>query len=314
MICDNWAMERGCGALKAENSSRQEKKEDREIRWEDFAPWSYSLHYITAEEPWTYRHHRHFGCFELVYTLSGTVEHLLEGTWRSFPAGDLLAVGEEDFHSIRGRNFSYANLVLPTAFWSDYLRALEIDDPLGSPIRCRGKTVAIVSERRAEIRDILDRLFRHQQTEEGERQLRRFLGILLFEIYWEDSREESVEAKRTGAEGGIPSWWNDFVRRVGEDGAIPEDPAEMAEWAGRSREHVARTCRRITGLTPSAWLNGQRLERAALILRKTNRDIADIAYGLGFGSLPHFYRLFKERFGEAPKKYRTAHGDPPAEA
>jgi hypothetical protein len=224
-------------------------------------------------------------------------------------------VGEEDYHSVRGRKFSYANLILPTGFWTGYVRALGIEDPLGSPLRCGGTTVAVPHERRPEFRDLMDRLFRHQQTEEGERQLRRFLGILLFEVYWKDSPEESADGVGAKTDpDGVPAWWSDFVQRVEEEGLIPEDPVRMAEWAGRSREHVARTCRRITGLSPSAWLNGLRLERAALILRKTNRDISDVAFGVGFGSLPHFYRLFKNRFGESPKKFRTAFGDAPADA
>ena len=297
------------------NPIRLDKKEDREILSEDFAPWSYSLHYLTAVVPWSYRNHRHYGCFELVYVLSGSVEHFLEGSWRKFGAGDLLAVGEEDYHSIRGRIFSYANLILPTAFWTGCVAAVGIDDPLGSPHRCRGLTAHVAPERRQVFHDLLDRLFRHQQTSEGERQLRRFLGLLFFEVYWKDSPEgvgSSPESE--GGPDSAPAWWSDFVRSVEEDGDIPEDPVSMAERAGRSREHVARTCRRVTGLSPSAWLNGLRLERAALLLRKTNRDIADIVYGLGFGSLPHFYRLFKDRFGMPPRRYRTAYGDAVAES
>jgi hypothetical protein len=100
--------------------------EDREIRAEDFAPWSYNLHYLSSDEPWTYRNHRHFGCFELVYMLEGSVDHRLDGVWTGFSRGDLLALGEEDFHAIRGNEFAYANLIIPVSFWESWVRPWDL--------------------------------------------------------------------------------------------------------------------------------------------------------------------------------------------
>jgi hypothetical protein len=94
---------------------------------EDFAPWSYNPHYLSSNEPWGYRNHRHFGCFELVYMLHGSVEQLMNGEWVKFSQGDLLAVGEEDFHAIRGSSFSYANLILPVSFWESWLNGLGLE-------------------------------------------------------------------------------------------------------------------------------------------------------------------------------------------
>lgn len=284
--------------------------EGREIRAEDFHPWSYNLHYITASEPWYYHYHRHFGCFEFVYTLSGTVEHLLEGEWKSFSSGDLLAVGEEDHHALRGSNFSYANLIVPVTLWNKTVDASGIDDPLSSPKTCNGLTLSLPSDTRNEFKIHLNRLFRHQQTPEGERQFRRFIARLLFDVYWDES---SLSGDRTelptGKNSSAPSWWTDLVRQVEESDDIPADPSSLADLAGRSREHVSRTCRRFLNCSPSNWLNRLRLERSALLLCKTNRDISDIVYSLGFGNLHHFYRLFRDMFGMPPGEYRKKHGD-----
>ena len=140
-------------------------KEDREIRSEDFSPWSYNLHYLSSNEPWGYRNHRHFGCFELVYMLHGSVEHLMKGEWMKFSQGDLLAVGEEDFHAIRGSSFSYANLILPVSFWESWVNGLGLEDPLGSPRTCQERTVNIAPDTRDEFESFLDRLFRFQQPD-----------------------------------------------------------------------------------------------------------------------------------------------------
>ena len=281
--------------------------EDREVRAEDFAPWSYNLHYLTTNEPWTYRNHRHDGCFEIVYVLNGCVEHQLNGQWRSFSQGDLLAIGEEEYHSIRGEDFSFANLIIPVNFWSSWVRALNLEDPVGSPKQCRGLSIGIAPPLLGEIEAILDRMFRCQQTPEGERQLRRLLAILFFQVFWREVSEQipSASGKET------PLWWTELVRRVEAGQKLPGSPRDLAEIAGMSREHVARSCRRFLDCSPSTWLNRLRLERAALLLRKTNRSISDIVFSLDYSGLPHFYRLFKERFGLPPGKFRRDFGDVP---
>ncbi len=142
-------------------------EEDREIRFEDFAPWSCNLHFLSSNEPWGYRNHRHFGCFELVYMLRGSVEHLMNGEWVKFSRGDLLAVGEEDFHAIRGSSFSYANLILPVSFRDSWVNGLGLDDPLGSPRTCGELTVNIAPDMREEFEAFLDRIFRFQLSTEG---------------------------------------------------------------------------------------------------------------------------------------------------
>ena len=46
------------------------------------------------------------------------------------------------------------------------------------------------------------------------------------------------------------------------------------------------------------------MEYAANQLQKTDRNIADIAAELKFTNRSHFYKLFKERYGVTPMKYR----------
>ena len=91
-----------------------------------------------------------------------------------------------------------------------------------------------------------------------------------------------------------------------------EDPVHLSDLpdiCGRSREHVARSFRRYLQRSPSDYLNEQRLERAALLLQHSTRDITDICYSVGFNAPSYFYRLFTHRFGKPPSELRrtTAH-------
>src|SRR4051812_26184567 len=87
---------------------------------------------------------------------------------------------------------------------------------------------------------------------------------------------------------------------------------ELAAAAGLSRAHFSREFRRAFGESPHAYLLTRRLERAAALLRTTDRDIQDICLSVGLTSLGSFTTSFSRMFGMPPKAYRAAF--PPAAA
>jgi AraC-like DNA-binding protein len=52
------------------------------------------------------------------------------------------------------------------------------------------------------------------------------------------------------------------------------------------------------------YLNAIRLEEAKRLLRETDRTITEIAYKVGYRSVTHFNRTFKEAVGESPSAFR----------
>ena len=56
---------------------------------------------------------------------------------------------------------------------------------------------------------------------------------------------------------------------------------DMAAAAGLSRAHFSREFRRAFGESPHAYLLTRRLERAAALLRSTDRSVADICFSVG---------------------------------
>lgn len=53
------------------------------------------------------------------------------------------------------------------------------------------------------------------------------------------------------------------------------------------------------------YLNDYRLEAAAELLSRSDRNILDIAINTGFDNLSYFNRCFKKKFGVTPGKYRS---------
>jgi AraC-like DNA-binding protein len=79
---------------------------------------------------------------------------------------------------------------------------------------------------------------------------------------------------------------------------------DMAAAAGLSRAHFSREFRRAFGESPHAYLLTRRLERAAALLRSTDRSVADVCFSVGLQSLGSFTTSFRRAFGDPPAAYR----------
>jgi AraC-like DNA-binding protein len=85
---------------------------------------------------------------------------------------------------------------------------------------------------------------------------------------------------------------------------------DMARAAGLSRAHFSREFKRAFGESPHAYLLTRRLERAAALLRTTDRSVSDICFSVGLRSLGSFTTSFARTFGLSPAAYRDSF--PPA--
>ena len=90
----------------------------------------------------------------------------------------------------------------------------------------------------------------------------------------------------------------------------PLDVPTLAHAARLSEAHFSREFRRTFGETPHQYLLTRRLERAAALLRNTDRSISEICFAVGLRSVGSFTTSFGRAFGVSPGAYRAAH--PPA--
>jgi AraC-like DNA-binding protein len=80
---------------------------------------------------------------------------------------------------------------------------------------------------------------------------------------------------------------------------------DLARAAGLSRAHFSREFRRVYGESPHAYLLTRRLERAAALLRATDRSVADICFSVGLQSVGSFTTSFTRTYGISPAAYRA---------
>ncbi len=90
----------------------------------------------------------------------------------------------------------------------------------------------------------------------------------------------------------------------------PLEVDDMAGAAGLSRAHFSREFRRTFGESPHGYLLTRRLERAAALLRNTDRSVAEICVSVGLQSVGSFTSSFGRVYGRSPTAYRASF--PPA--
>jgi AraC-like DNA-binding protein len=92
--------------------------------------------------------------------------------------------------------------------------------------------------------------------------------------------------------------------------AEPLTVDDLAREAGMSRAHFSQAFRRAFGDPPHVYLLTRRLERAASLLKDTDRSVAQICMDVGLSSVGSFTTSFSRMFGMTPSAYRDAY--PPA--
>ncbi|WP_163557506.1 AraC family transcriptional regulator [Halomonas sp. NO4] len=82
---------------------------------------------------------------------------------------------------------------------------------------------------------------------------------------------------------------------------------ELANRLGYSTSQVRRRFKQCFGITPSAYRDVLRLEKAARLLILTPDSISTIATHCGYRNHPSFSRAFQRLYGQSPRQFRRHH-------
>ncbi|MBT8415501.1 MAG: AraC family transcriptional regulator [Boseongicola sp.] len=136
-----------------------------------------------------------------------------------------------------------------------------------------------------------------QQLQTAHRSLARIEEFLLV-------LTNRVADAASGVSNTSPRWFAEACSAAQSQEVFSQGAAGFIAAAGRSHEHVCRTCKTVTGLTPSEYINQIRIEFAAHLLRSDERSINDVVEACGFDNNSYFYRLFRRQYGITPRQYR----------
>ena len=121
----------------------------------------------------------------------------------------------------------------------------------------------------------------------------KHLSILANEIMLQEGEAEPPMVRRARA----------YI--VGHQ-ADPIDLDDVAKAMHVSTFYFCKMFKKATGLTFTEYLGRVRIERAKTQLLNPNRRVSEIAYDVGFQSLTHFNRVFRQVAGQSPSKFRLS--------
>ena len=120
-----------------------------------------------------------------------------------------------------------------------------------------------------------------------------------------DAAEPYVAAPRTAL---CAAKLQPVLRQIETELHRPLRVADMASAVGLSLFHFSREFRRVTGVSPYAYIRRRRIARAGLLLAGSKLPIVEIAHVVGFKTHAHFSGAFLKTVGMTPRTYRLRYG------
>ncbi|WP_198119895.1 helix-turn-helix domain-containing protein [Massilia rhizosphaerae] len=96
------------------------------------------------------------------------------------------------------------------------------------------------------------------------------------------------------------------LRYIGNSYTDPKlDLDTVVQGTGATRYKINEVLKSELGMTFTGYLNKLRLTEASrMLIEKSSAAVSEIAYFVGYASVPYFNKLFKEEFGCSPKQFR----------
>lgn len=82
----------------------------------------------------------------------------------------------------------------------------------------------------------------------------------------------------------------------------PLSMAELARLSGRSLSAFKRDFEGHFRTSPGQWMRQKRLEHAHFLLRNTSQNVSEVSMEIGYESVSHFIKAYKQQYGSTPKR------------
>ena len=245
---------------------------------------------------------------ELLYMCRGTSHHRIGGTEVVLGEGELLLLGQntpQELLPLAESTLAVSFFIKPE-FFGDILSFLGTEEtPLREfVIRCLGQETPYgylhfhVSDEKP-VQNLMENLLYHLlEKPDSLRAIPLYTVGLLFVQLLEESDRLTMGIREQQSVLG--------VLRYLETNYASGSLTDAARMLHCDVAWLSREIKRRTGRTYTELLQERRLRQAAWLLAHTNQRISDIALAVGYENVSYFHRLFRERFGLSPKKYRDS--------
>lgn len=244
---------------------------------------------------------------EVVYMCAGQTTHIVNGSRIKLQEGELLFMNQQATHEILGAaegdvavNFlvlpQFFNTVLPLIGEDETPLRRFLVDCLCSQSRNAGFLhfkVSGVTPIQNLVENLLSILLRDTSNKRKLSQLT--MALLFMQIMDHTGNLSTPDAEQTAIFRALA-----YIESHYAVGSL----TELAELLHYDLHSLSRQIKKKTGKTYTELVQEKRLTQAAFLLKTTDRNIDNIARGVGYENMGYFHRIFKETFGLSPRSYR----------
>lgn len=254
--------------------------------------------------------HRH-NYVEVIYMCQGTTTHIIDGNKVVLEEGDMLFLNqhaEQEILPAKENDIAVNFIILPeffdTAFsmLGDEENALR-DFLLGTISGNNGLTsylyfhVSDILPIQNLVENMVWTLFYDIGNKRSCNQIT--MGLLLLQLSnYIDKMEAGSEKYQTELTGTVLGYIDEHYK----NGSL----SELAEMMGYDVYWLSREIKKCLGKTYKELLQEKRLHQARYLLDNTKLSVNNIIESVGYDNTSYFYRIFRERYGMSPKRYRES--------
>ncbi|ULT57978.1 AraC family transcriptional regulator [Neobacillus drentensis] len=256
--------------------------------------------------------------YEIYFFHSGDCKYLINNRIYELQPGDIILLDGMTLHKPNpgtGSTYTRSMLHFSPTWLRELLGILGIPnllDPFKKLNNCllrtgydeSGQIVDGMMKEIAASLELIDLDFQktHKKNELLEAELKLELIQILLRIYKMSQKELSqVTSKKTEKEAhaeSIASWINDhYMEKVSLE--------RIAGELNLSKYYASHVFKEVTGFTVMEYVMGCRLNQVKYLLEmEPNLTLTEVSQSVGFESVAHFSRYFKEKMGKTPSQYR----------
>ncbi len=244
-----------------------------------------------------FRPHCH-NFYEFFMVKKGDAHHVVNGQYQILTEGNLLFIRDFDYHDYKradNKYFEFLNLAISSEIMNDVFEYLGEDFPKDNFLDAQMPPMVTlpVTEREKFF-------YRLNELNQGEdvHSVRLKLKTLLVNVF------TNYFMNYSSVTTNVPLWLEMTYEKMKNPKNFIKGTERMYEMCGKSREHLCRCLKEYYDTTPSAFVNDLRLEYCANLLINSNLSVTDICYSCGYDNLSWFYKVFCQKFGVTPSRYR----------
>ena len=247
---------------------------------------------------------------EVCYVCRGKLVHRINNDVEiTVKAGELLLLNRHAYHSIdicTEEDIAVNFLVLPS-FFDTTMTIIGQDNTLGrfliNAVSEKNKDISFLYFRVSDIptiQNLVENMI-YSLLEKGTSSVKEeklTMGLLFLELL---SYSERMTVKSYSGNENLVA---QALREI-EENTLCASLSSVAEKNHISSAYLSRVIKENTGSTFKELLMEKRLLTAKTLLEETRLPITQVAEVVGYDNVSFFYKIFKNKFGETPKKYRT---------